>query len=39
MAEGFMKALGPDAFIVYSVGTEECDSQKSMKLEVIVNVN
>ena len=38
MAEGFMKALSPDTFIVYSAGTEEYDSPKSMALEVMTDI-
>ncbi len=38
MAEGFMKALYPDTFIVYSAGTEEYDSPKLMALEVMTDI-
>ena len=38
MAEGFMKALSRDTFIVYSAGTEEYDSPKSMALEVMTDI-
>jgi len=38
MAEGFMKALDPDNFIVYSAGTEEYDSPKPRALEVMTDI-